>query len=47
MALHDNAVLLTVEEAAILGHMIADRWSQETITGKRGDSGQTHCRFSL
>lgn len=32
MALHPNAVLLSVEEAARLGHMVANRWPHESTT---------------
>ncbi len=31
MALHPDAVLLSVEEAAVLGHMIASMWPHESV----------------
>ncbi len=44
MVLHPDAVLLSVEEAARLGHMVANMWPHE-FAASSGGSGQAHCRF--
>jgi alkylmercury lyase len=46
MALHPDAVLLSVEEAAVLGHMVANMWPHES-DAESGGSGQTRCHFSV
>jgi alkylmercury lyase len=46
MALHPDAVLLSVEEAAVLGHMVAEMWPHKS-TASSGGSEQTRCRFSV
>jgi alkylmercury lyase len=45
MALHPDAVLLSVEEAAALGHMVAKIWPHEPVATALVNK-QTHCRFS-
>lgn len=44
MELHPDAVLLSIEEAAVLGHMVAHRWPHESAA-ESGGNGQMHCRF--
>jgi hypothetical protein len=46
MALHPDVVLLSIEEAAVLGHMVANMWAHESAVSS-GGRGQTHCRFSV
>ncbi len=46
MALHPDAVLLSVAEAAVLGQMVAKMWPHESAA-ESGGSGQTRCRFSV
>lgn len=46
MALHPDAVLLSIEEAAVLGHMVANMWVHESAASSDG-RGQTHCHFSV
>jgi alkylmercury lyase len=43
LALHPDAVLLSVEEAAVLGHMVANRWPHESAAAFVSE--QTHRRF--
>jgi alkylmercury lyase len=45
MAQHPDAVLLSVEEAAMLGHMVAQMWPHESAA-ENGGCGQMRCRFS-
>ncbi len=45
MARHPNAVLLSVEEATVLGQMVAQMWPHKSAA-ESGDSEQTRCRFS-
>lgn len=45
MALHPDALLLSIEEAAVLGRMVAQLWQNESAA-ESGGSGQMRCRFS-
>ena len=42
MALHPDSVLLAVEEAAVLGHMVAHMWPHESAAESGGKIGRAH-----
>lgn len=44
MALHPDAVLLSIEEAERLGHKVAQMWPHESVT-EGGGNAFAHCRF--
>jgi hypothetical protein len=44
MALHPDAVLLSLEEATRLGHKVAQMWPH-ACAAESGGNGQIHCHF--